>query len=258
MRHSAVARATIVAAILAGPAAGAAQPGNAALAPPSDSQARAIVDRHEKAIGQPGKPFKYSHTIVEMRFSDSVATRTETYRRPPNKILMVVTVPGMRPTRTGYDGKVGWSISPLTGIVILEGEPLDSLRALSAVQTQHTIDKTFSLSSLGPDTIAGRRVNAVLVVRAKRDTLTFFFDDESGLMAGMRVLRQGGQAADSPALMLFSDYKRLDGVFMPTKLTVRFRGRDVVTETVHFDTRPIHDSTFALPAAVRAVLARRP
>jgi hypothetical protein len=222
-----------------------------------DPAAKAIFDRHAKLVARTSPPPKYRHTVVEISMGESKSS-VESFVQLPDKILNVTTMPGIGTNEAGYDGKIGWSVSPMTGAVPLIGAPLQQLKVSIRFNAAQVADSNYTrLLKLPRDSIDGRAVNPVLTVAANRDSATYYFDAQSGLLSAMRVFRAGGQPSDSATLMLFGDYRKVDGALMPTKLTVRVRRREIVTQTTVYDHAPIDSAKFIAPAALRE-LANRP
>jgi hypothetical protein len=217
-----------------------------------DPKAKAILDRHAAAT-KPASAPKYRHVVIEVRSGDSPPMQLEKFTMLPDKILTRTTYPALGTTEAGYDGKIGWSMSPLTGPMLLEGEPLNQLKATTGSPVHVSADDFVELKFVGREALEGRAVNAVLAVGANGDAATYYFDVESGLLAGYRPRTTDGQPADTTNMMLFGDYKRFSGTLQPTKLTVRAPGYDIVTRVLHVDQDSIDAAKFAPPAAVRAL-----
>jgi len=222
-----------------------------------DPKAKAILDRHAAATKPAATP-KYRHIVAEIRSGESAVMRLEKFTMLPDKILTRTTYPALGTTEAGYDGKIGWSMSPHTGPIVLEGEPLNQLKATTG-SPLHVIDEDFvELKIVGREALEGRAVNAVWALAANRDASTYYFDVESGLLAGYRPRTTDGQPTDTTNMMLFGDYKRFYGTLQPTKLTVRAPGYDIVTRVLHVDQDSIDAAKFAPPAAVRELAKKIP
>jgi hypothetical protein len=167
-------------------------------------------------------------------------------------------MPGLGVTEAGFDGKVGWTVSPLTGPVLLEGDALKQLRATGPTTSMLAIENFVGLALGGRELIDSRAVDAVFGASANGDSATYYFDVGTGLLAALRTHRSGGLLVDSAAMILFADYKRMAGTLMPTKVTVRIPGRELVVHTIHMDHDPIDSAKFAAPEALRPMVKRAP
>ena len=83
---------------------------------------------------------------------------------------------------------------------------------------------------------------------------TMFFDTKTGLLHALRM--KDATHPDSTTLMLWSDYKRVDGELFAMTTTVKAAGHSVVTRTTHLDHSAIDSARFSPPAAVRDLLRR--
>ena len=229
----------------------------------SDDESRALMSAHSKSTNASPTKYKYHHRVTEVTMAQVLTSRIETFAIVPDKFLNITTMPGIGSSKTGYDGKVGWSESPGTGAILLEGEPLKALIAgiapmgsFAAASPAASVPGAH-IYAVGRETVDGRAANAFLNVNGA-DSSIIYFDAQSGLMSGMRVIRSGGQHLDTTMLMLFGDYKSLDGSMLPLKTTIRARGREFVTRIVEFDHKRINSAKFALPPAVRELVKRTP
>jgi len=256
MLHSARLLRVALLGIVYGAAGAAAQSVNQPTRPAIDPVAIAIFERHLAAT-VPSKPFKYTHLVAEMSSGNGPATRLERFSMRPDKLVTHTTIPGFGTIRTGFDGKIGWSLVPRTGATLLEGDQLTQFRATGDNTSKLAIGNFVALASVGRDTLDGRVVDAVFGVSANGDSVTYYVDIESGLLAGLRARRAGGQVADTGTVMLFADYERLSGSLVATRITTRVSGRELVLRTIQFDHDAIDAAIFTVPKVVQAMLKRR-
>jgi hypothetical protein len=113
----------ILAALLAAPATADAQE--------ALPEARQLVARYVEAIG--GR-----EAVLNQGSSRSVGTfempamgikgEMEVISARPNLMKTVITIPGLGVIRSGYDGTVGWEVSPMTGARLYEGNELAAMK----------------------------------------------------------------------------------------------------------------------------------
>lgn len=95
----------------------------------------------------------------------------------------------------------------------------------------------------------------VAAVQTAAGPIIHYFDVKSGLQLGMDFPNQ--QKPGSRPMMEFSDYRRIEGILTATTMTVRaLTGQVMTTKFLKTSFAPIHDSVFAMPAEVRALLKR--
>ncbi|HEX7939813.1 MAG TPA: hypothetical protein VF483_12575 [Gemmatimonadaceae bacterium] len=226
-----------------------------------NAQAKTLLTT--SALTQAPAESRYFHRITEMTMSDGVTARVETWAMTPDKILNMVWFPGLGTSQTGFDGTIGWSVSPLMGPVLLAG---DHVRVLvGGIRRRPIISKISPASSLddaallatGTDQLDGHAVNAFLLVN-HADTNRIYMDAETGLLAGYRPLRPAKGRTDTTTLTLLGDYKTIDGVWQPMTTTTRGKGREFVSHIVALDHDPFDSLKFAPPPAVRRLIADKP
>ena len=89
--------------------------------------ARDIIDRHIKERG--GRQAIMARTSTHATGSVSLPAaglsgKLESFHAKPNKFLQRMSLPGIGDIEEGFDGTVGWSVSPLTGPTLLDGKQL--------------------------------------------------------------------------------------------------------------------------------------
>jgi hypothetical protein len=97
----------------------------------TDGEASALFSRHTDATKPSTKRHKYTRKVVEMTTPMGHVVRTEVFSASPNKILAIITMPGMGTQKSGWDGKVAWSLTPHVGAAILDSAALERLKALA-------------------------------------------------------------------------------------------------------------------------------
>jgi outer membrane lipoprotein-sorting protein len=157
-----------------------------------------------------------------------------------------------------FDGKRGWQISPLTGILTpTEMAPDDTLAAvgqadldgpLAAARKQGSV-----LTLVGRETIAGRDAFRIRVTPKGGSALEQYLDAETFLIVRTDSTRTvGGQAVLVETT--FGDYRSIGGLVFPHTIEMGARGRPtrvrVVVETIEINLS-IEDSRFRAPSGTR-------
>jgi len=224
----------------------------------SQVKARAIIARHNSVSGRPDgrSPLQYSHRISEME-TPAIKTVIEQWSIAPNRTLTRMTMVGAGATEIGYNGTVGWTISPLTGPVLIEGEPLKELAKLAAGRTQ--LDKPFKTLSAGaPTVVEGKDVVPVAFEDDQGNAGTLFFDAKTGLLHAMSQRITDTPQAEYTMWTFISDYKRFDGELVALTTTMKAQGQNIVTRTTHVDHKVIDTTMFVPPPAVAALIRKAP
>jgi hypothetical protein len=231
--------------------------GRAAQAPlPSG---RDVVNRHVSAIGGAAafKAIRSMHARGRFEIRDNgLAGDFELFTARPNRMLYRVTMAGLGVVENGFDGKVGWSINPVSGPELMTGEQLAEA-ALDAWfdGTLYEPDHVKSLETLERTTFDGRPAFKVRVTYVAGRDATEYFDVETGFQLGSEADRATPQGV-VPTTNILRNYRRTGPVTTPTTFVQRALGfEQVVTiATVDFDTVP--DSRFTPPPSVTALIGR--
>ena len=119
-----------------------------------------------------------------------------------------MTLPGIGDIEEGFDGTVGWSISPLTGPTVLDGRQLEQ-RKFDAdfFEDLKSKERYVSMTTVEKTTFEGRPVYKIQLVKKGGGEDIEFYDTETGLKAGAITTR------DSPmgpmqGTTAWSDYKK--------------------------------------------------
>ena len=123
---------------------------------------------------------------------------------------------------TVYDGRAAWISAPLRPVAVMpltRGE-LDGLRLDADVAFPARIKQLFRQWRVGrPDTVGGRRMQVLQGTSAGGTLATFYFDEESGLLA--RLVRYASSPVGRiPTQVDYSDYRDVAGVKVPFRWTL--------------------------------------
>jgi len=233
-----------------------AQPAEAAstATPPS---ARAILDKHLAAIG--GRQAVLSHTSTYATGTLSmpaagVTGAVEIYGARPNRTLLKVSLGGVGEVLEGFDGTHGWSISPMTGPMLLEGKQLEEKRFDSDFHAElKPTDRYVSLTTLEKVDFEGRPCYKVRLVRKTGGEDIEFYDVATGLKAGSITTRETPMGTVT-STTVESGYKKFGNLLQATMVKSQIgRLQQVITLTaVDYDT--VSPAVFELPVGIKALL----
>lgn len=239
--------------VLAGATAAlAAAPARAQDLPP----ARQIVDAYVAAIGGMDAiaQAQHRHFRGEMTMAAAGMTMTmEMWQARPNKMLMVLEIPGMGQMRSGYDGQTAWSINPMQGPRIVEGDELEQTLRQADFDNNLRFDHQYpTMETVGRAEVAGRPCWRVRLVAENEDESFACFDVESKLLLGM-TSRNESEMGQVETNIVFEDYRDFGGLKMPARTVMNMMGQEMVMTISALDTNPAPASTFELPAEIRAL-----
>jgi len=227
--------------------------------------AKEIVERYGKALG--GREAIMRHTSVTMRGTTDVQAPSGTatlalvfYDAAPYRRLEKVTLPnGAGDVLNGFDGETAWSLDPRSGPAVYSGNERESMkRDADFYYDLNELSWFKSMETAGIETFEGRpcyRLNGINNWDKRND---HFYDRETSLLAGYEFESELGLTHE-----VFSDYKKFDGVLVPTKQVVKVKPKSgdwTVYQTLHFDSITFNDvdpSVFTPPQSVRDLISKQ-
>jgi hypothetical protein len=233
----------------------------AAIETPKTSEAlpsaRSILDRHIKAIG--GKEAVLSHSSTRATGTFSVASAgmtgsVEVIAAKPDKSLVKITIPGVGEILEGYDGKSGWTLSPMTGPMLLEGKQLEEKRYDADFFSElHDDNRYTSMTTVEKTEFEGRPCYKVKLVRKNGGEDFEFYDVETGLKAG-RIATRETPMGTITGTSVESDYKKFGNILQATMVKNTMMGmQQVITiASIEYDTVP--PTAFEPPAEIKALI----
>lgn len=226
-------------------------------APAQLPSARSILDKHLAAIG--GRQAVLSHKSTHATGTLSmpaagVTGAVDIYGAHPNRTLLKVSLGGVGEVLEGFDGTHGWSISPMTGPMLLEGKQLEEKRFDSEFHGElRGDDRYVSLTTLERVDFEGRSCYKVRLVRKTGGEDIEFYDVATGLKAGSITSRET-QMGRVTGTTVETDYKKFGNLLQPTTVRSQVGGLQqlITISSVDYDNVPA--STFDLPAGIKALL----
>jgi hypothetical protein len=219
--------------------------------------ARSIIDRHIEAIGGRDAVLAQSSMYVTGTVGVPSAGLTGTFElfaKKPNRMLVKMTISGVGETVEGYNGTVGWEISPMTGPSLLEGKQLAE-KAFDADYYEELRDegRYESLQTMERTTFDGRDCYKVRLARKGGGEDIEFYDVATGLKAGTTTTRQTSMGPMS-LTGVESEYRRFGKLLHPTKVSVTTMGLQQVMTVAAVEYDNVPDSVFEPPAVIKALL----
>src|SRR5580765_8279442 len=202
--------------------------------------ARALVDRAITASG--GAAALKATRSLRMKGTVSIPDQNltgdiEVISSRPNKVIMRATITGMGQIEEGFDGKVAWSINPLTGPSLVTGKALDERAEESWFDAPlHAPDHVKDMTVVGRETFDQRPAYRVKVVMASGEEQVEFFDVESGQQIGVEATHETPMGS-APTRTIFRDFKKFGALTMPATQVEKILGIEqiVTVSSVEFN-----------------------
>lgn len=210
--------------------------GPAAPAEPKD--AAEVFDRYAQAVGGTNAIF-----ALKSRVSTGEATleqynvtgNVELVQQAPNRFFGAWKLDDVGSFDRGFDGKTGWSKSPIDGVKDLDGLGLEALKEEAELHLPARMKEFFPGARLAAKRKGDGGGIQVVEVPGKDRTNELHFAVTSGLLVGWKrqVESQGGVVTEEAKL---TDYRAVDGVkvpFMTRKETPQLTSVTTLTEVKH-------------------------
>lgn len=146
------------------------------------------------------------------------------------KSLTAITIEGLGSEVQGSDGERVWSLSSTTGNRFLDGEELTQRKAELTFIPELQWDAIFPGREVkGEKTLGEQRCWAVVFTTAAGHSYTHYFDQATGLSVGVDMV-QITQMGEIPLQQRFSDFREVDGVKLPFRVSIAGMGMEQIIE----------------------------
>jgi hypothetical protein len=218
---------------------------------------RIIIDRHIVAVG--GRAAIQARTSTHATGTVSIPSAgmtgsVDVFAAKPDKSLLRITLAGIGALEEGYDGKIGWSLSPMTGPTLTQGKELEQKRFDSDFLSElHTDTRYESMTTLEKTDFEGRPCYKLRLVRRGGGEDIEFYDVETGLKAGTITTRESPMGSIT-GTSIETDYKKFGPLLQPTTIKQTVMGiQQVITLTsVEYD--KVDPAIFDAPAQIKALV----
>jgi hypothetical protein len=219
--------------------------------------AQDLFARHVQAMGGEAA-FKAVHSMHALgRFAiaaQGIGGQLALFSARPARMVYRVTIPGIGRIENGYDGRIGWSISPVSGPELLKGRQLlDAADDAWFDAPLHGPDHVQSAQTLARVQFDGRPAYKVRVVLRSGREQTEYFDADAGFQIGSEAVRATSQG-DVPTVNVLRDYRKFGDIMLATTFLQRALGFEQVVTIVSCIFDDVPDSTFEAPASVKALV----
>jgi photosynthetic reaction center cytochrome c subunit len=173
----------------------------------------------------------------------------EIYAKAPNQHTIIIHTQNGDST-TVFDGRSGWIAAPLRPVRVLplSGGAVDGAKLEAELTFPSRIKDVLTKWRVGfPGMIDDREVQVVQGTAAGGSLATLYFDSESGLL--VRMVRYADSIVGrTPTQIDYSDYRDVNGVKLPFRLTVNWLDGKEKFELTEIQTNiPVDVAKFAQP-----------
>lgn len=193
-----------------------------------------------------------STLTMEVPSAGMTATISAVQRRP-NQMVLVVDIPGLGQMRQGYDGTTAWATDPMQGPRLVTGmEAAALIDGANMNAMSRSPDQFNKIEAAGEGDVEGEKTVCLkLTWKSERET-TECFSVASGLLLETRA-KSMTQMGEVEAISRVSDYRSVNGVMVPHKMTQSMMGMQQIMTTTSVEFGPQPATLFELPAEIRAL-----
>lgn len=172
----------------------------------------------------------------------------------PSFMRMTINIAGIGAADQGSDGKIAWSVDPMSGPSLLTGKALADAKSEALFDGQlFGPDYVKEATTLEKSKLGDRNAYKIKLVTTFGSERTLYLDAESYLVIGAESISETPMGA-MPTSTRNGDYKKFGPLMQPTTMVQTAMGFDQVVRVtaVEYDTVP--SSAFDLPPAVKALI----
>jgi hypothetical protein len=228
----------------------------AAKTDPALPSARAVIDRHIESIGGRAALLGHSSTHATGSFTVAGAGMTgtiEVFAAKPDKSVVKIAIPGVGDIVEAYNGTHGWTISAMTGPMLLQGKQLEEKKFDTDFYADLHEGRYQSMTTVEKTEFDGRQCYKLKLVKKDGGEDFEFYDVATGLKAG-RVATRETPMGTVTATSVETDYRKFGNLLLPTtvKNTVMGVQQIITIATVEYD--KVAPAAFDPPAEIKALI----
>jgi zinc protease len=201
-----------------------------AQAPADLPKAETILDQYIEATGGKAAYEKIKNRTASGAIELAAAKVNGSVRMTaaePNRMIAVTEFGPLGKTVQGTDGKSAWILSPVLGDRLLDGAEKDNFLFSALFHKDfHWKDVYQKVECTGVEDVDGKPAYKVVLTPKTARPLTQFFDKASHLQV-KETMTQSSPMGDITVDLYPSDYKKVDGILVPFKVTQKLLGQSI-------------------------------
>jgi hypothetical protein len=188
--------------------------------------------------------------------AQGITGNLEVFAKRPDRLVIKISLPAVGDLVQGFDGKVGWSMNPITGPMVLDGKMLDQLREQARFDAVlHDPTEFKSMETLGKTQFEGKDCFKLKLVRKSGQETTEYYDTETGLLAGSTEVQETPLGAITVTAII-TDYKKFGDILFATRLTQKMGPLAQVMSFEKMDFNNVDESEFQLPDQIKTLIKK--
>jgi hypothetical protein len=220
--------------------------------------AESLADRHVRAIG--GREAVLRHTSTRVTGTVAVPSSGltgsfEAFAAKPDKQFLRVTLAGIGESLEGFDGRVAWTTSALTGPMLVQGKEYEQKKFSADYYADlRQAERYKSMKTLEKTTWEGRSSYKVSLIRHDGSEEIEYYDVETGFKTGSVVTREMMMMGAVPVTSVASDYRKFGDVMHASTTKQIAMGAQIVMTITSVEYDKVDPAVFELPPAIKALV----
>ena len=175
-----------------------------------------VLDQAEQAVGHISVSSRYTQSTITAS-AQGLIIEVEAFQLGDDKAYARQKLPGMGVSEVAYDGNVGWSRDPMTGLRQRQGAELEEVRRMTLAyeQSYGAAFSDWELKGVGVE--AERVCYEVSLSPHEGADETHFIDAQTFLTVRMDQVSEGVQGRMKVRTWI-EEYQEVDGVLIPWAL----------------------------------------
>ncbi len=230
-------------------------------APGTLPTAAQVLDQYIEATGGKAMYEKFTNRVSEGTLEvvgANVKGKITLTQASPNKITSVTDLGPLGTTRQGTDGQVAWEISTISGERLLTGEEKEAFVSQALFNGEvRWRERYMKAECVAIENVDGKPAAKLVLTRKVGKPLVEYYDLASHLIV-RQIITAKGPMGEITIDQYPGDYRKIDGVLMPTSVKQKVFGQEMVmnfSKIKHNVTIP--PETFAIPQEIAAIQAKK-
>jgi len=177
-----------------------------------------ILDKYVQALGGKAAIEKITSTASKGTFeipAFGASGSAEIWEKAPNKTALMLDIPGFGVVQEGFNGTVGWSQDPQSGLREKSGAELESAKIDADFYKPLRLKQLYpKITVKRKDKLGDKDAYVLEATPASGSTETWYFDVTTGLLGRLDIERESPQGKISVQVFQ-EDYKDVDGIKIP-------------------------------------------
>ena len=166
----------------------------------------------------------------------------------PDRVAVVMELPGIGTAGQCFDGTVGWSMDPMRGPSILGAKEVEQIK-----RDGNFLRDLQMASDPGTAEVVGLvEFEGTPCWHVRADGTSYLYAKDTGLMKGTQMTI-ATPMGDLPVTIVADDYRDFGDVKMPTRSTNKVMGQMQIMTVDTVEWNSVKDDAFAMPPEIKAM-----